>query len=456
MKKIYQLKFLFLFSFLLFGNLCVWAQASLPFSYDGGNPGVTVSGLTATTLAADNSTSPKMRFGSTASSLVLNFTGTPGVLSFKIKWIQATTAARFPGDFSLQESADGNTYTTVQAYSSTTGTALTSGTIVTETFTTLLSTTRYLKWVYTKKANGNIYIGAINLAAGSLLSVSPKALNGFTYISGRGASAEQTFSVSGSKFTHDISITPPADYEISTTSGSLFQATNPIVLSPLDGVVNSTTLYARLKAGLAVNTYNENITISSIDASNQTVSCAGKVTPVPALRIMDMSNIVLGSVVGRSNTQTINVSAVNLSHNLGLSLTGTDANQFSLSQYSLPVSNGSVPNTVVTITYSPTSTGNHTATLNMSSNGAMDVSRVLNGIAVVNTGVDVVHKSLNVSVQDGQIVFTADPDEVVQIYNCMGQKIIEKITVDGLNKISLTAHGVLLVKVGTQVAKVIL
>jgi len=457
MKKLYLLKCFCIFSFLLFGTSFAWAQASLPFSYDGGNPGVTIPGLTATSLAADGTSSPKMRLGSTGSSVILNFSGTPGVLSFKIKWIQATAAARFPGEFSLQESADGVTYTIVQTYNSTIGTALTSGTTITETFTSLQPTTRYVKWVYNTKTNGNIYIGAINLSAGSLLSVSPKTLNGFTYIFDRGPSSEQSFVISGTKFTHDISVTPSANYEISTFSGSQFKSTNPIVLTPTDGAVSSTSVFVRLKSGLALNSYNEAIAVSSIDASTQSVICSGSVTPIPVMRIMDMSNIAMNAIIGKSNVQTLNVSAVNLNQDLSLALTGADANQFSLSHYSLPLaSDKSIANTILTITYQPKTVGNHTATLLISSSGAMDVSRVINGVAEVNTELDKVLKPLNVSVVDGQIVFTANVNDVLQIYNSMGQKILQKLTSDGVNKIAVPAHGVLLVKFGSQVTKVML
>jgi hypothetical protein len=457
MKKNNVLKYSFVIITLLLGHTYMWGQASLPFTYDGGIPGSAIVGLTQSGLSTtDYTTSPKLKFASTGASLILNFSGTPGVLSFKIKWIQTTSASRFPGDFALMESSDGKTYTIVQQYNSTNGTALTNSLIITETFSTLLSTSRYLKWIYTAKTNGNIAIGAINLSAGSILSVSPKILSGFTYISGNMSSVERSFTVGGRNFTHDISITPPLDYEISTGSGSSFQPTNNVVLSPLGGVINNATIYTRLKSGLTASNYNESILVSSIDASSQTVSCVGNVTPVPTLAITDVSDLALKATVGSSNSQTINISAVNLSHDLGLSLTGSDASQFSLSQYSVPLANGSVPRTIVTVNYSPSSVGNHTATLTMSSNGAMDVSRTLNGVSTIWTGLDEVKASFNVSFLDGNLIFTSTADEIVQIYNSIGQKIMQKPTVGGLNKIPVSAKGVLLVKVGNRVAKVIL
>ena len=142
----------------LFFMVCISmrGQATLPFTYDAGNPGVSITGLTQSGLASDYTTSPKMKFDTAGDYLVLNFTGVPGTLSFKIKWNQGAAATRFPGDFTLQESSTGITYTTVQLYNTTTGTALPNASTVTESFATLLTTTRYLKWIYSSKTNGNI------------------------------------------------------------------------------------------------------------------------------------------------------------------------------------------------------------------------------------------------------------------------------------------------------------
>ena len=431
-------------------------QASLPFTYDGGNPLTSVVGLTQSGLGANFASSPKMKFSSSGSYLILNFSGTPGVLSFKIKWIPlAPPPTSFLGTFDLLESPDVITYTSVHSYNSTTAVKLKMGTVLTESFANLLSGSRYLKWVYTTKSNGNIAIGGISLTAGSLLKVTSQKLSGFAYISGRGASPEQSFIVGGSQFIHDISISPSASYEISAGTGNSFQPTSSIVLSPLNGTVSDTPVYVRLKAGLAVNNYYENIQVTSVDASTQLVSCLGSVTPVPTLAVTDMTNLSLNTTVGHSNSQEINVGAVNLSSDLGLSLSGTDANQFSLSQYTLPQTNGSIAATKVVVTYNPTVQGNHTATLLMSSTAAMDVTRTLNGVATVGTGLNST-QTMKITASNGNVIFSSDAGEVVKIYNSIGQKLVQQLTVDGFNKIPIAAHGVVLVNVGDTTAKVIL
>ena len=111
------------------------------------------------------------------------------------------------------------------------------------------------------------------------ITLSPSTLSGFSYLVGSGPSTEQSFTAEGSNLTDDITITPPSDYEISTGTGGSFVATNPITLAQSGGTVNSTTIYVRLKSGLGAGSYNnEDITATSTNATDQTVTCSGDVT----------------------------------------------------------------------------------------------------------------------------------------------------------------------------------
>lgn len=146
--------------------------------------------------------------------------------------------------------------------------------------------TYYLRWTYTGvggSTNGQglgIDDFSITLnaeASPPLITVNPSSLSGFTYLVGNGPSAVQSFTVEGSDLTDDITITPPTNYEISETSGSEFVSV-PIILTQSSGSVAQTTIYVRLKAVLAVGTYNnEDITATSTNADNETVTCSGEV-----------------------------------------------------------------------------------------------------------------------------------------------------------------------------------
>ncbi|GAB1417948.1 hypothetical protein MASR2M12_07130 [Bacteroidales bacterium] len=119
-------------------------------------------------------------------------------------------------------------------------------------------------------------ISLTGISASPTITVSTATLTGFTYNHGSGPSTVQSFTVSGSNLTVNISLDAPTNYEISTSSGSGFGSS--ITLTQSGGTVASTTIYVRLKAGLALGDYNnENITLSSTNASDKTVTLSGSV-----------------------------------------------------------------------------------------------------------------------------------------------------------------------------------
>lgn len=105
-------------------------------------------------------------------------------------------------------------------------------------------------------------------------------------------------------------------------------------------------------------------------------------TPTPTITVTETSIPAFTTTVENPVTSTIHVSGTNLTANIELEISGTNADQFSVDPASLtPDEEGTVDNTEVTITYTPTSVGNHTATLTLSSEGAADVTRSLSGTA---------------------------------------------------------------------------
>ena len=105
----------------------------------------------------------------------------------------------------------------------------------------------------------------------------PGTLSNFNYIVGAGPSISKSFVVAGTNLTADLVVTPAADYEISSDNASF--STTPISLTPTEGTVAATTLYARLAAEKASGTYiNRYMNITSTDAVTQSVVCSGFVT----------------------------------------------------------------------------------------------------------------------------------------------------------------------------------
>lgn len=62
----------------------------------------------------------------------------------------------------------------------------------------------------------------------------------------------------------------------------------------------------------------------------------------------------------------------------------------------------------------------------------------------------------NIYVHNANIHFSATAGERVEVYNAVGQKIISALATDGLNAVNVNAKGVIIVKVGSRLAKVIL
>jgi hypothetical protein len=195
------------------------------------------------------------------------FTGTPDQLSFVAK----ATATPTGCILLVEQSATGGagTWTTVANLNALATTCVSYGPY------TLTSTTRYVRWTYTRPINVNLTIDDVSITAPTpIVTLTPATLSGFTY-TGAGPSAQQSFTASGSSLSGDIVLTAPSGYEISLTSGSGFTGT--INLTPSSGTVSATTIYVRLKAGLSIGTYNQTLTGTS-GAVTQNVALNGTVT----------------------------------------------------------------------------------------------------------------------------------------------------------------------------------
>jgi hypothetical protein len=99
------------------------------------------------------------------------------------------------------------------------------------------------------------------------------SLNSFSQTLGT-PSLEQSFTVSGSDLTDNITVTAPASYEVSLSSGSGFG--NSVQINQTAGTVPNTTVHVRLNAG-AVGTHTGDITLTS-GALTETVAVTGSTT----------------------------------------------------------------------------------------------------------------------------------------------------------------------------------
>lgn len=110
------------------------------------------------------------------------------------------------------------------------------------------------------------------------LNVSTTSLSDFQYTYNNGPSSTKTFTVSGSDLGDDVVLTAPQNYELSHSPNNGYFGSE--TLSPSNGALAETTIYVRLKSGLAVGNYNGDLTIAC-DTLSHTIALSGAVTEQP-------------------------------------------------------------------------------------------------------------------------------------------------------------------------------
>ena len=91
-------------------------------------------------------------------------------------------------------------------------------------------------------------------------------------------------------------------------------------------------------------------------------------------------------------------------------------------------------------------------------NGSV-ATAVSNEIAVTTstgTGLSNAVKNMNLRAVNGNIVLNAEAGQLVEVYNSLGQKVGSRLTSEGVNTIPARVKGVVFVKIGSEVSKLIM
>ncbi len=199
-------------------------------------------------------------------------------------------------------------------------------------------------------------------------------------------SAEQSYTVSGSNLTANITITPPADFEISTTSGSGW-TTSPIILTQSGGDVPATPIYVRFNRATQ-GTSSGDISHTSSGATTKTVAVSGTAAvPVPTITITGTPLTSFNSAPGTpSAEQSYSVSGSNLTANITI----TPPTDFQVSQTSgsgwasnltLNQSGGTVPSTPIYVRFNRATAGTSNGNITHTSSGATTQNVAVSGTA---------------------------------------------------------------------------
>lgn len=256
------------------------------------------------------------------------------------------------------------------------------------------------------------------------ITISPTSLTSLNYNFGAGPSAEQTFTISGSNLTNDIVLTPPTDYEISTTSGSGF-ISNPssITLNQSGGNVPNTTIYVRLKSGLSAGNYNsENISCTSTGATTKNVSCSGTVfTPTLTVSPTTLTSFSYIVTTGPSSNQTFTISGTNLISNVSLTAPtdyeiSTSSGSGFGSSLTLTPTSGTLSSTTIYVRLKaglPIGTYN-SEVINCTATNATTKTITCNGTVTASNSSDVISVSGSESTSVSSIINTPGPLTSVQ------------------------------------------
>ncbi len=137
--------------------------------------------------------------------------------------------------------------------------------------------TVYVGFKFHSEFGDNCSLDAANVVASPTISTSG-TLSAVDTTYGTASASPTSFSVSGSNLTNNITVTPPAGFEVSITSGSGY--TTVLTLTQSGGAVANTTVFVRLAATTAVGTYSGNIVVASSGATTQNVpTVASSVSP---------------------------------------------------------------------------------------------------------------------------------------------------------------------------------
>lgn len=145
----------------------------------------------------------------------------------------------------------------------------------------------------TAKAGARVYsVSITGVDINSIHSiVSTFNIAEFSYYYNHGPSTEKTLTVSGTNLIDNVTLTSPADFEISTSSGSAFLPKNSIILTQNGGVLANTTIYIRLKSNLPYAFYDANLSIVSSGATSKYVALSGNVNYFPSNLNFDITTL---------------------------------------------------------------------------------------------------------------------------------------------------------------------
>lgn len=200
-------------------------------------------------------------------------------------------------------------------------------------------------------------------------------------------SATQTYTLSAANLVSNLTIAPPAGYEISANGGTnWFSSTNPLVLTPTAGSIASTTITVRLNAATA-GTFNGNIVHTGTGFTTVNVPVTGTATLPPTVTTSAALSNFTQTIGNPSAPQSYTVSAQNLTDPLIITAPAgyeisTNGGTNWVTTATLNPASGVVATTTVSVRLNASTAGTYGGNIAHSSTGANTRNVAVNGLAV--------------------------------------------------------------------------
>lgn len=177
------------------------------------------------------------------------------------------------------------------------------------TFNIAANTTLYAQWTASPTITLSGTLSAVNTTYGT---ASP---------------TPTSFSVSGIFLTGDLTVTPPAGFEVSLSSGSGYTTSLNI---PASGTLGATAAYVRLAATTGFGTYSGDVTVSGGGAATEAIATASSSVAKKELTITGLtgSNKVYDRTTDASFTGTATLSGVVSGDEANVTLSGSPTATF--------------------------------------------------------------------------------------------------------------------------------
>jgi len=202
-----------------------------------------------------------------------------------------------------------------------------------------------------------------------------------------------TYKLSGKDLTEDITITPPADFEVSVDTVTWFTNANPLVIAQTGGIVEDTVIIVRLNAS-AIGDYSGEISNTSEGAEAELVDVTGTtVELIPEITITGTLEPFIQNISTPSASQNYRVSGINLKDSITVSApagyeVSPDNTEWATS-FRIGAIDRSITNAFVYVRQFASELGNITDSVSHSSPDASEVNLAVTGEVISDPGINV-------------------------------------------------------------------